>query len=127
MPLATLDELLEISSWRFSIQEFDASEVVMSALASPLVWHSLLSRYSSIVWDEHLESPLVTNQIHDGNKKMAVQASRSSDERLGIPIGMAQSLDPVCQLKTACLHGHLLESDLASERSLSLHAGPMTK
>ncbi|KOS43699.1 hypothetical protein ACN38_g5364 [Penicillium nordicum] len=33
------------------------------------------SRYSSIVWEEHLESPLVTSQIHDGNKKMAVQAS----------------------------------------------------
>ncbi|KAJ5589050.1 hypothetical protein N7537_011728 [Penicillium hordei] len=33
------------------------------------------SRYSSIVWEEHLESPLVTSQIHDGNKKMAVQSS----------------------------------------------------
>ncbi|KAJ5429590.1 hypothetical protein N7491_006606 [Penicillium cf. griseofulvum] len=33
------------------------------------------SRYSSIVWDEHLESPLVTSQIHDGNKKVAVKAS----------------------------------------------------
>lgn len=33
------------------------------------------NRYSSIVWDEHLESPVVTGHIHDGNKKMAVQAS----------------------------------------------------
>ncbi|KGO60765.1 Acyl transferase/acyl hydrolase/lysophospholipase [Penicillium expansum] len=33
------------------------------------------SRYSSIVWDEHLESPLVTSQIHDGSKNTAVQAS----------------------------------------------------
>ncbi|CAI7588162.1 unnamed protein product [Penicillium glandicola] len=33
------------------------------------------SRYSSIVWDEHLESPLITTQINEGNKKMAVQAS----------------------------------------------------
>jgi NADPH:quinone reductase-like Zn-dependent oxidoreductase len=33
------------------------------------------SRYSSIVWDEHLESPLVTSQIHDGSKKIAVKAS----------------------------------------------------
>ncbi|KAJ5382959.1 hypothetical protein N7517_000870 [Penicillium concentricum] len=35
---------------------------------------SLESRYSSIVWDEHLESPIVTT-IHDGNKKMTVQSS----------------------------------------------------
>ncbi|CAG8126489.1 unnamed protein product [Penicillium olsonii] len=33
------------------------------------------SRYSSIVWDEHLESPLVTGEIHDGEKKIAVEAS----------------------------------------------------
>ncbi|KAI2707937.1 hypothetical protein CBS147326_2944 [Penicillium roqueforti] len=33
------------------------------------------SRYSSIVWDEHLESPLVTSQINDGNKKKDVQSS----------------------------------------------------
>ncbi|KAJ5158769.1 uncharacterized protein N7500_008420 [Penicillium coprophilum] len=31
------------------------------------------SRYSSIVWDEHLESPLVTNGNHNGNK-MAEQS-----------------------------------------------------
>lgn len=33
------------------------------------------SRYSSILWDEHLESPLVTSEIHSGDKKLAVQAS----------------------------------------------------
>ncbi|KAJ5561983.1 hypothetical protein N7535_003554 [Penicillium sp. DV-2018c] len=33
------------------------------------------SRYSSIVWDEHLESPLVTGQIHEGDKKLALQTS----------------------------------------------------
>ncbi|KAJ5494350.1 hypothetical protein N7463_010437 [Penicillium fimorum] len=31
------------------------------------------SRYSSIVWDEHLESPLVPSLIHHGNKKTALQ------------------------------------------------------
>lgn len=33
------------------------------------------SRYSSITWEEHLESPLVTGEIHDGVKKLAVEAS----------------------------------------------------
>jgi NADPH:quinone reductase-like Zn-dependent oxidoreductase/malonyl CoA-acyl carrier protein transacylase len=33
------------------------------------------SRYSSITWEEHLESPLVTGEIHDGVKKIAVEAS----------------------------------------------------
>ncbi|KAJ5794143.1 hypothetical protein N7457_000742 [Penicillium paradoxum] len=33
------------------------------------------SRYSSIVWEEHLESALVTRDIYEGEKKMAVQAS----------------------------------------------------
>jgi NADPH:quinone reductase-like Zn-dependent oxidoreductase len=33
------------------------------------------SRYSSVVWEEHLESPLITGEIHDGAKKIAVEAS----------------------------------------------------
>jgi NADPH:quinone reductase-like Zn-dependent oxidoreductase/NAD(P)-dependent dehydrogenase (short-subunit alcohol dehydrogenase family) len=33
------------------------------------------SRYSSIIWEEHLESPLVTGEIHNETKKIAVEAS----------------------------------------------------